>query len=385
MRNHFELQTTDPSSSARRGRIATPHGHIETPIFMPVGTQATVKGLTPKQLHELEAQIILGNTYHLMLRPGSELIRDCGGLHRFMGWSGPILTDSGGFQVFSLAALRKITESGIEFRSHIDGRPVFLSPRSAVQIQMDLNSDIAMVLDECPPPEAAENDLQDAVERTLRWAAECRAFALANGLEERGNQLFGIVQGGRNTALRKHCAEGLAELGFSGYAIGGVSVGEAEEEMMEQVAATAPNLPPERPRYVMGVGNPTQLLKMISLGIDMFDCVIPTREARHGIAYTESGRMNMKNSRFASDQGPVSRQCRHYCCQHFSRAYIRHLFNAGEILGSVLLSIHNIGFFLDLMSAARVSIESGCYTQWSTSWLETYHPTDDKGITAEPM
>lgn len=359
------------SGSARRGTLQTRHGEIQTPIFMPVGTQATVKGLTPDQIKEVGAQIILGNTYHLNLRPGSELVRELGGLHRFMNWDGPILTDSGGFQVFSLAKLRKITETGIEFCSHLDGRKLFLDPQTCYRIQANLDTDIAMVLDECPPFPCDRDACQKAVDRTLRWAGEFLQHATEDGFLDSGHHVFGIVQGSTYDDLRASCGQALAAMDFSGYAVGGVSVGEPEEEMLKQVAACAPVLPKEKPRYVMGVGTPPQLLKMIGLGMDMFDCVMPTRLARHASVFTPEGPLNLKNERFKHDPAPIM-EADNYTCRHFSRAYLRHLIMAKELLAHTLLSIHNVHFFLDLMDQARAHIEAGDYDAWSRAWIARY-------------
>jgi queuine tRNA-ribosyltransferase len=360
--------------AARRGVVSTRHGEIQTPIFMPVGTQATVKGLTPAQIKDVDAQIILGNTYHLNLRPGSKLVAEMGGLHKFMGWDRPILTDSGGFQVFSLAKLRKIKEAGIEFRSHLDGQKLFLGPKECYQIQAELGTDIAMVLDECPPFPCERDACENAVQRTLRWAQEFKTHALNDGFLQRGHHVFGIIQGSVYDDLRQQCAEALAELDLPGYAVGGVSVGEPEEEMIRQVAACAPVMPKQKPRYVMGVGTPPQLLKMIGLGMDMFDCVMPTRLARHANVFTPDGLLNLKNERFKFDEQPIM-AADNYTCRHFSRAYLRHLVMAKELLAHTLLSIHNLHFFLDLMAQARAHIEAGDYFEWSQAWIRRYNGT----------
>ncbi len=359
------------SGQARRGVLQTRHGAIQTPIFMPVGTQATVKGLTPAQIREVGAQIILGNTYHLNIRPGSDLVREMGGLHQFMNWDSPILTDSGGFQVFSLAKLRKITEQGIEFRSHLDGQKLFLDPKECYRIQANLDTDIAMVLDECPPFPCERDECESAVTRTLRWAGEFLDHARADGFLESGHHVFGIVQGSTYDDLRRHCGAALAEMDFPGYAIGGVSVGEPEEEMLKQVAASVPVLPRDKPRYVMGVGTPPQLLKMVGMGIDMFDCVMPTRLARHANVFTPDGLLNLKNERFKKDPLPIM-EADNYTCRHFNRAYLRHLVMAKELLAHTLLSLHNLHFFLDLMAQARAHIEVGDYDSWSRAWIERY-------------
>ena len=357
---------------ARRAVLTTRHGEIQTPIFMPVGTQATVKGLTPAQIHDVGAQIILGNTYHLNIRPGSKLVEEMGGLHKFMSWDKPILTDSGGFQVFSLSQLRKIKDDGIEFRSHLDGRKLFLGPQNCYQIQAELGTDIAMVLDECPPFPCERDECESAVLRTVRWAKEFLVHAKNDGFIERGHHVFGIIQGSVYDDLRQHCGEALAELDFPGYAVGGVSVGEPEEEMIRQVAACAPVMPREKPRYVMGVGTPPQLLKMIGLGMDMFDCVMPTRLARHANVFTPHGLLNLKNERFKNDPNPIM-DADNYTCRNFSRAYLRHLIMAKELLASTLLSIHNTHFFLNLMEQARAHIEAGDYYQWSKEWIQRYN------------
>ena len=357
---------------ARCGVLKTRHGDIKTPIFMPVGTQATVKGMTPAQIEEVGAQIILGNTYHLNIRPGSDLVHEMGGLHKFMNWMGPILTDSGGFQVFSLSKLRKITEKGIEFSSHLDGRKLFLGPQNCYEIQKKLDTDIAMVLDECPPYPCERDACESAVARTIRWAGEFLEHATEGDFTVSGHHVFGIIQGSIYDDLRQHCCEALAEMDFSGYAIGGVSVGEPEEEMIRQVAATAPVMPKNKPRYVMGVGTPPQLLKMVGLGMDMFDCVMPTRLARHASVFTSDGILNLRNERFKHDSKPIM-VADNYTCQNFSRAYLRHLIMAKELLANTLLSIHNTHFFLDLMSQARAHIKAGDYSQWSANWIKRYN------------
>ncbi|MGK0457025.1 MAG: queuine tRNA-ribosyltransferase [Zhongshania aliphaticivorans] len=359
------------SGSARRGVLRTLHGEIQTPIFMPVGTQATVKGMTPAQIEDVGAQIILGNTYHLNLRPGADLVKELGGLHTFMNWNKPILTDSGGFQVFSLAKLRTITEQGIQFRSHLDGQKLFLGPRECFEIQQALDTDIAMVLDECPPFPCERDACEAAVQRTIRWAAEFLNYAKDDGFLESGHHVFGIIQGSNYEDLRQQCAQELAEMDFSGYAVGGVSVGEPEEEMIRQVQVCTEIMPKEKPRYVMGVGTPPQLLKMIGHGADMFDCVMPTRLARHGTVFTPEGILNLKNERFKKDPKPIM-EADNYTCRHFSRAYLRHLIMANELLAHTLLSIHNTHFFLELMEQARAHIEAGDYDQWSKTWIARY-------------
>jgi len=363
-----------PLNNARTGKVLLPGGEVLTPVFMPVGTQATVKGILPRDLTEVvKASIILGNTYHLNLRPGVEVIREAGGLARFMNWDGPILTDSGGFQVFSLAKLRKLNDEGVLFHSHIDGRAVFLGPREAIEIQDALKSDIAMCLDECPPAGATKDQIGQAVDRSNNWARSClNAWRETKAIED-GRKLFGIVQGGRFQDLRKRSAEELQEIGFPGYAIGGVSVGEPEEEMLEQVSSTVKFLPDNLPRYVMGVGTPTQLLKMVGYGVDMFDCVLPSRAARHGTAYTSRGKINIRNEKFRLDFNPLDKETDCFASQNFSRSYIRHLFMAKESLGGVLLTLHNLRFFVKLMEEARVQINSGTYSDWANDWIKRYN------------
>ena len=371
MSAHFQLLKTDTATAARRGRLQTRHGVVETPIFMPVGTQGTVKAVTPVHLREIGAQIILGNTYHLNLRPGSELVRDMGGLHRFMGWDGPILTDSGGFQVFSLAKLRDIRDDGVAFQSHLDGAKLFLGPREVMTIQANLGSDIAMVLDECPPWPCEREACAKAVARSHRWAALCKQIATDNGFLAAGHHVFAIVQGSTFDGLRREAAEGLAALDFPGYAVGGVSVGEPEPEMLKQVGATIPYLPADKPRYTMGLGTPPQLLKMVALGVDMFDCVLPTRVARNGLVFTPDGPINLRNEKFRADPRPIVEGMANYTT-NFSRAYLRHLTVAGEMLSGTLLTIHNLHFFLDLMAQARAHIEAGDYGVWHRAWIERY-------------
>jgi len=351
----FELRASDPSTGARRGCFHTPHGEVQTPTFMPVGTQATVKGLTVDQVRATGAEMILGNTYHLGLRPGHELIRQLGGLHAFMGWEGPILTDSGGFQIFSLANLTEITEQAATFRSHIDGRRVTLTPEHAIEIQESLGSDVAMVLDHVialpAPPEA----VVDATERSIRWAERCLQAA-----QRRDQAKFAIVQGGLDETLRRRCAEELARMPFQGYAVGGLSVGEPPAEMYRIVAATCPSLPVERPRYLMGVGRPIDMLETIALGIDLFDCVMPTRNGRNASAFTSQGIMKMRNAKHRDDPRPLDPECGCLACQR-SRAYLRHLFVAGEMLGPILLTIHNLTYYQRVMSEARQAIERGTF------------------------
>ena len=370
----FELLTTDSGSKARRGRLATAHGLIETPAFMPVGTQGTVKGVSPRELHEMEAQIILGNTYHLFVRPGMEVMRHFGGLHRFMNWDGPILTDSGGYQIFSLAKLRKITEEGVHFQNHLDGTPTFITPEIAMEIQATLGSDIAMVLDECPPYPSEHDYAARSLEMTARWAQRCKAKSeVRNQKSEMERQLlFGIVQGGTFEDLRRASAEATVQIGFDGYAIGGVSVGEPEPEMMQAVEWSEPFLPNDKPRYAMGLGTPPQLLELVARGVDMFDCVLPTRLARNGTAFTAAGTLNLKNAEFALQNGPIEEGCACPACREFSRGYIRHLIKAEEILGLRLITLHNLHFYLDLMKRARSEIAAGRFGPFRRAFASGY-------------
>ncbi len=349
----FVLLATD--GAARLGRIETPRGTIRTPAFMPVGTQGTVKALYPEQVHEAGADIILGNTYHLMLRPGAERVARLGGLHRLNGWDGPILTDSGGFQVMSLGALRKVTEDGVEFRSHIDGSKHFMSPERSMEIQRLLGSDIHMQLDECVAWPHTFEEAERAMELSLRWAARSReAFG-----EQPGRACFGIVQGGTECTLRERSAKGLIDIGFHGYAIGGLAVGEGQQKMLSTLDFTTPLLPADRPRYLMGVGTPEDILESVARGVDMFDCVMPTRSGRHGQAFTPWGRINLKNARFAEDPRPLVPGHPHPALGQWSRAYLHHLVKAGELLGQMLLSWANIAYYEDLMAGMRAAIEEG--------------------------
>lgn len=357
----FELQAT--IGKARAGILKTRRGVIETPVFMPVGTQATVKAMTPLELREVGAQVILGNTYHLHVRPGEELIRDLGGLHRFMGWDGPILTDSGGFQVFSLARLRRITEEGVHFQNHLDGTPTFIGPERSMQIQRDLGSDIVMLFDECPPHPCTHEDAEKSLDLTLRWAKRCREWWDAQPVEGRP-LVFGIVQGSGYADLRRRSAEALVEIGFDGYAIGGVSVGEPEPEMFAAVEAAEPYLPVDRSRYAMGLGTPKQVIELIARGVDMMDCVLPTRLARNGTAFTSDGTLNLKNAPFARDEQPIEAGCECYACRNFTRAYLRHLIKAEEILGLRLVTIHNLHFYVGLGRRARAAILDGTFEEF---------------------
>jgi queuine tRNA-ribosyltransferase len=353
----FKVSSRDPSSAARVGEITTPHGVIPTPIFMPVGTQATVKAMTPVELTEVGARIILGNTYHLYLRPGPELIKKLGGLHRFMQWHEPILTDSGGFQVFSLGELRKITEEGVKFQSHIDGSRHFISPEKSIEIQEALGADIIMCFDECPPSPGDFSYVEKSLEMTTRWARRCCSA------KTRDDQaLFGIIQGGIFPELRKRSMEQLLEIGFDGYALGGVSVGEEKSRMLEVMNFSAPLFPEDKPRYVMGVGTPEDLIEGIHNGYDMFDCVMPTRNARNGMLFTSSGRVNIKRGEYLDDQSPLDPECSCYVCRTFSRAYLRHLFRCGEILSARLNTHHNLHYYLNLMKSAREAISAGTFS-----------------------
>jgi queuine tRNA-ribosyltransferase len=355
----FTAGPAAPDTAARCGTLATAHGLVATPNFMPVATVGTVKGITPAQLGEVGAQIVLANAYHLALRPGVELIEGLGGLHPFMGWSGPILSDSGGYQVFSLASLRKVTEEGVEFRSHIDGAKVALRPEDVVTLQVRLGVDLLMPLDECLPAPAERTDAERASARTLRWAERSQAVPVAEG-----QVLFGIIQGGVFEDLRRQCAAELVALGFSGYAVGGLSVGEAIEMTRDVAAATAAALPTVAPRYLMGVGRPEDLIRFVGMGYDLFDCVLPTRNGRNGMLFTWNGPMNIRLQRYARDPEPVDAQCGCYTCRHFSRAYLRHLATSGEMLGPQLNSLHNLHFYLDLMRQMRAAIAAGSFAAW---------------------
>ncbi|MCH2026570.1 MAG: tRNA guanosine(34) transglycosylase Tgt [Verrucomicrobiales bacterium] len=360
----FKVLNTDSESNARRGQLKTAHGNVETPIFMPVGTQGTVKSVSPHELKDLEAQIVLGNTYHLFVRPGLEIIKEMGGLHSFMNWDLPILTDSGGFQVWSLAKMRKISEEGVHFQNHLDGTPTFIGPETSMEIQAVLGSDIAMLFDECPPYPCDEEYAEKSGELTLRWAARCKDWINNNeplaGNSSHKQLHFGIVQGSIYPELRERSAKGLVELGFDGYAVGGVSVGEPEKEMIAAVDNSVPFLPKDKPRYAMGLGTPSQMMEMIARGIDMFDCVLPTRVARTGTVYVRQGTLNLKNQKFASDPLPIDDECECYSCRNgFSRAYIRHLIKSEEILGIRLTTLHNLHYYINLLERARNSIERG--------------------------
>jgi len=396
MQKTFELLATDRHSKARRGRLTSAHGEIDTPAFMPVGTQGSVKGVSPRELRELHAQIVLGNTYHLFVRPGLDVIKHFGGLHNFMNWNGPILTDSGGYQIFSLAKLRKITEEGVEFQNHIDGTRAFISPEIAMEIQLLLGSDIAMALDECVPYPCEYDYAAQSAEMTTRWAKRCKEWKEKNAerstlnaqrptskagsinyqLSTINQLLFGIVQGGSFEDLRKQSAQAIVDLDFNGYAIGGVSVGEPEDEMMRAVEWAEPLLPGNKPRYAMGLGTPPQLLELIARGLDMFDCVLPTRLARNGTAFTATGTVNLKNAEFILDKNPIEENCMCDACHQFSRGYIRHLIKAEEILGLRLITVHNLHFYLNLMNQARAEIEKGTFDQFRKAFVAEYKTRD---------
>lgn len=366
----FELIKTDNSSKARLGRLTCSRGVIDTPMFMPVGTQASVKALDPRELREMGTQIILGNTYHLFIRPGIEIISQAGGLHRFMNWPQPILTDSGGYQVFSLAKIREIKANGVAFRSHLDGSAFFLGPKEAMEIQCILGSDIAMVLDECPPHTHCQKTITEAVDRTIQWAEQCRTQPRAQG-----QMVFGIVQGGSHPGLRHRCAQALVGMDFDGYAIGGVSVGEPEPEMLRAIELTEPHLPADRPRYAMGLGTPAQIVELVARGVDLFDCVLPTRVARNGTAFTHKGAINIKAGYNKKHWGPIEDGCGCFACQHFSRAYLRHLLNVDEILGLRMLSVHNSYLYLHLMGQIRNHLTQGTFAEFRRDFIATYVPS----------
>lgn len=364
----YEHIKTCKQSGARLGIVHTPHGSFETPMFMPVGTKATVKTMSPEELRQIEAKIILGNTYHLWLQPGNDIIKHAGGLHKFMNWDGPILTDSGGFQVFSLSNLRKITEEGVEFRHHTNGSKLFLSPEKSMQIQNDLGSDIMMAFDECPPMPAEYDYVKKSIERTTRWAKRC----LDAHQRPEDQALFGIIQGGEYEDLREQSAKDLVELDFPGYAIGGLSVGEPKPVMYKMVEHTEQFMPKDKPRYLMGVGSPDALIECSIRGMDMFDCVLPTRIARNGTCMTSQGRLVIKNAKFADDLRPLDENCDCYTCQNYSRAYIRHLIKAEETFGIRLTTIHNLHFLLKLMEDIRQAIREDRLLDFKEEFFEQY-------------
>ena len=365
----FEVLHKEANTRARCGRITTPHGVIETPVFMPVGTQATVKAMKPESVEATGAQIILSNTYHLMLRPGSDIVREAGGLHEFMNWHRPILTDSGGFQVFSLGHMRKITEEGVKFASHIDGSRHMLSPERSIEVQNDLGSDIMMAFDECAPPDADRRYIERSQARTTRWLERC---ITANKNPER-QALFGIMQGGFFRDLREESAREIVKFDLPGYAIGGISVGESKEEYIGVLKYAPDLLPFDKPRYVMGIGTPDYILEAVDAGVDMFDCVEPTRIARHGMAMTSHGRLSIKNAKFERDFGPLDPECDCYTCRHYSRAYLRHLFKAGETMSHMLLTEHNLRFLSKLSEDIRKSIEDDRFTEFKEGFYSKYY------------
>ena len=390
----FEVLSIDSHCAARRGVLTTSHGVVQTPAFMPVGTAGTVKGILPEQLRATGAEIILANTYHLLLRPGVDIVERLGGLHRFMAWDQPILTDSGGYQVFSLSALTKIDDEGVEFASHIDGARIHLNAEIATDIQSRLGADIIMCFDECTPFPVERTRLERAVARTVEWAKRCKAAHAAfvkrrtENVIDAGStgqtgsispvrpQLFGIVQGGVDLELRRSCAERIVDIGFDGYAIGGLSVGEGHEPMIRTVRRTVPFLPAEHPRYLMGVGMPADILAAVMAGVDMFDCVLPTRNGRNAYAFTANGSLRLRNNAHIDATEPVEPGCDCTCCRHFTRGAIRHFFNAGEMLGPMLLSIHNLRFYQRLMSTIREHIERGDFAAWATQEIEKPTKTD---------
>ena len=364
----YELIKKDSRTKARRGRVNTPHGPIETPVFMPVGTAGTVKAMKPEEVRDMGAQIILGNTYHLYLRPGHEVVKAAGGLHKFMNWERAILTDSGGFQVFSLGAMRKISEEGVEFRSHIDGSKHMLSPEKSMEIQNALGSDIMMAFDECAPYPADRNYVKNSLERTTRWLKRCKEYH--KNTEQQS--LFGIMQGGMYKDLRKQSAEEIVELDLPGYAIGGLSVGEPKEIMYEVMDDCVDYLPADKPRYLMGVGSPDCLFEGVERGIDMFDCVLPTRIARHGMAMTSQGRGNIKNAKYERDFTPLDPNCDCYTCRNYSKAYLRHLFKSDEILSSMLMTTHNLHFLVNTMAGIRKAIEEDRFLEYKKEFYDSY-------------
>ena len=364
----YELIKKDSRTKARRGRVNTPHGPIETPVFMPVGTAGTVKAMKPEEVRDMGAQIILGNTYHLYLRPGHEVVKAAGGLHKFMNWERAILTDSGGFQVFSLGAMRKISEEGVEFRSHIDGSKHMLSPEKSMEIQNALGSDIMMAFDECAPYPADRNYVKNSLERTTRWLKRCKEYH--KNTEQQS--LFGIMPGGMYKDLRKQSAEEIVELDLPGYAIGGLSVGEPKEIMYEVMDDCVDYLPADKPRYLMGVGSPDCLFEGVERGIDMFDCVLPTRIARHGMAMTSQGRVNIKNAKYERDFTPLDPNCDCYTCRNYSKAYLRHLFKSDEILSSMLMTTHNLHFLVNTMAGIRKAIEEDRFLEYKKEFYDSY-------------
>jgi queuine tRNA-ribosyltransferase len=370
MNSFFDIEARDPDTNARAGRLRLAHGEVETPIFMPVGTQASVKALSQKDLEEINAQIILSNAYHLYLRPGMEIMEQAGGLHRFMNWDHPILTDSGGFQIFSLTGLTKVTREGVSFQSHIDGSRHFMTPEKAIDVQITIGADIIMCFDECTKYPATRKAARDSMRITHEWAERCKRQFAERGSERQA--LFGIVQGSVYHDLRTESAACMTEMDFPGYAIGGVSVGESKEEVREVVAHTAPLLPGHKPRYLMGVGPPEDFLNAVEQGVDMFDCVMPTRNARNGCLFTSQGKLNIRNKRFGSDFGPLDPECSCPVCRRYTRAYLSHLYRAGEILALRLNTLHNLFFMLQLAATARVAIRAGRFAAFKAQFLSAY-------------
>jgi len=356
----YELKKQDMHSRARRGVLHTAHGPVQTPVFMPVGTRGCVKGITPQQLMETGAEIVLANTYHLLLRPGTAVVEALGDLHGLMSWQGPILTDSGGYQVFSLSTLNRIGEDGVEFASHIDGAKIYLDAKVATETQNRLGADMIMCFDECTPWPCPQEHLKKAVKRTIRWAGQCK-----NAHANESQLLFGIVQGGVDLDLRSVCANELIKLNFDGYAIGGLSVGEGHDAMVKTVRHTAPLLPEDKPRYLMGVGMPVDIVEAVRSGVDMFDCVLPTRNGRNAYAFTNNGPLRLRNSQYAADRRPIEAGCPCYTCQHFGKGTLRHFFNVGEMLGPILVSIHNLTYFQRLIRQIRAQIENQTYNDWA--------------------
>jgi queuine tRNA-ribosyltransferase len=368
--SEFEVHNQARGCSARRGLLTTTHGVVATPVFMPVGTAGVVKGITAQQLKVTGADIILANTYHLLLRPGTEAVEALGGLHKFMAWDGPILTDSGGYQVFSLSSLTKIDDDGVEFASHIDGAKTYISPKIAIEIQNRLGADIIMCFDECAAFGCGDSALKKAVERTIRWAFECKE-AHTNG----DQMLFAVVQGGINLPLRSYCARELVKLDFDGYAIGGLSVGEGHAKMIKTVSQTTEFLPEDKARYLMGAGTPADIIAAVGAGVDMFDCVLPTRNGRNAFAFTDNGPVRMRNSIHTADTEPIEAGCDCYCCSNFSRGTLRHFFNIKEMLGPILVSLHNLRFYQRLMATIRQTIEEDEFAAWSVEQLKKYKST----------
>ncbi|MCS7059775.1 MAG: tRNA guanosine(34) transglycosylase Tgt [Anaerolineae bacterium] len=375
----FSFQLLQTDGRARLGRLCTSHGEIHTPVFMPVGTQATVKGVPPRDLVDVGASILLSNTYHLYLRPGDDLIARRGGLHHFMGWNAAILTDSGGFQVFSLSEMRAVDEDGVTFKSHLDGSMHRITPEKSIHIQHNLGADIIMCFDECPPPGDREYN-EIALRRTHAWAARCRDAHARAGDAANRQALFGIVQGGAFADLREQSAQFITSLDFPGYAIGGLAVGETKDVTFRVIDQMDSLLPTHKPRYLMGVGEPTDLLRAVARGVDMFDCVLPTRLARHAAAFTRDGRINLRSKSYAEDEAPIDSDCDCYTCRHFTRAYIRHLLHVGEMLGLYLMSVHNLRFLLRLMEAARTAIAERRYTAFASAWLARYEHSPNAAI-----